>query len=476
MRLRLPVSSRRLLLITLLSLVGVMAGMLLYTSRQLEALSTMAVRYSASSLAVAEDVSSLHDLTIDMERSARQYYILADARLGADFHDALAAGKQIARRLTGRLRPQSEVLTARWIALGDGVAAQLKKGATVDERQQQRVFAQFRELAGVNQQIEKESRLAIQHGAQAFEQDVAHYRETLITLGAAVITISILAAVALGVWLSWLFDSLASAITSLGDHKRRDTPRIGGPTDMHALAERIRSVKLALESLEKDKELFVRHISHELKTPLANLREGIALLGGGIVGNLSGEQHQIVTILDKNAALLQAQIEDLLQYNTAVFAASQLDLSRIDLRALIEEVVDEQRLRCEARGIQVEVHGAAEMARLDRAKIRVILSNLLANAIHFSPQGGRIRLTLEQTAQQLRIDCIDEGCGVAPEDLDKIFNPFYQGSRQATAAKKGSGIGLSIVRLLAEAHRGTASVLPMETGAHFRITLPRHLS
>ncbi len=476
MGLRLPVSSRRLLLITLLSLVGVMAGMLTYTSQQLEALSAMAVRYSANSLAVADDVSSLHDLTIDMERSARQYYILADARLAADFNDALAAGKQVARRLNGRLRPQSELLTARWIALGDGVAAQLRKGASAGEQQQQRVSIQFRELARVNQQIEKESRLAIQQGAQDFEQDVAHYRETLLALGAAVASISILAAVALGLWLSWLFDSLASAITGLGDQSRREIPRIGGPTDMHALAERIRSVKLALESLEKDKELFVRHISHELKTPLANLREGIALLEGGIVGNLSSEQHQIVAILDKNAALLQAQIEDLLQYNTAVFLSGRLDLSSVDLRALIEEVVDEQRLRCEARGIRAEVLGHAGAARLDPGKIRIILSNLLANAIHFSPQGGRIRLTIGQTEQQFVMDCIDEGCGVAPEDFDRIFNPFYQGSRQAYAVKKGSGIGLSIVRLLAEALGGTAAILPSDTGAHFRITLPRNPS
>ncbi len=472
--LRLPFTSRRLLLITLLSLIGVMVSMLVYTSRQLEALSVTAVNYSATALAVADDVGTLHELTIDMERSARQFYILADARLATDFTEALVAGKQIASRLSGKLRPQSARLTARWIMLGDDVAAQLKKGSSASPQLQQRVFAQFRELALVNQKIEQESRLTIQQGAQDFEQGVTRYRETLVSIGTGVAAVSILAAVALGLWLSWLFDSLAFAITGLGDRTQREVPPIGGPTDMHALAERIRSVKLTLESLEKDKDLFVRHISHELKTPLANLREGIALLEAGVVGSLGGEQRQIVTILDKNAALLQAQIEDLLQYNTAVFAPGRLDLAPVALRALIEEMVDEQKLRLELRDIRVEIVGWVDAASLDASKLRIIISNLLANAIHFCPHGGRIRFIVEQTDQQLVMDCIDEGCGVAPEDADKIFNPFYQGSRQVPAVKKGSGIGLSIVRLLAEAHRGTAALLPSQVGAHFRITLPRN--
>jgi len=473
-RVRLPFSSRRLLLITLLSLVAAMAGMLLYTARQLEAMSATAVNYSATSLAVADDVSALQELTIDMERSARQFYILADARLATDFVEAMTAGKQIAARLSQKLKPQSNRLTERWVLLSDSVARQLKKGASASAQQQQRVFAQFRELALVNQQIEQASRLTIQQGAQNFEQGVARYRKTVVTIGATVAAVSLLATLALGLWLSWLFDSLAFAITGLGDRSRREVPPIGGPTDMHALAERIRSVQFALEALEKDKELFVRHISHELKTPLANLREGIALLEAGVVGTLGAEQRQLVAILDKNTALLQAQIEDLLQYNTAAFAPGRLDLSPVNLRTLVEEVVEDQRLRWEARNIRVEIHGVVDVALLDIGKIRIILSNLLANAIHFSSPDGQIRFVVEQTDQQLVLDCIDEGCGVAPDDVDKIFNPFYQGSRQIPAVKKGSGIGLSIVRLLAESHQGTAALVLSTQGAHFRITLPRH--
>ena len=451
-----------------------MAGMLTYTSRQLAVLSAAAVDYSATSLAIAGDVSALHELTIDMERSARQFYILADERLATDFNKALTAGQEIADRLGNSLMPQSAPLTERWVALGQDVAAQLKKRSPANARQQRHVFTQFRELALVNQQLEQESRRAIQQGAQNFEQGIMRYRETVITIGAAVTAVSILVAVALGLWLSWLFDSLARAISGLGDRNRSEIPPIGGPTDMHALAERIRAVKLALESLEKDKDLFVRHISHELKTPLANLREGIALLEAGIVGTLSSEQRQIMTILDKNTALLQVQIEDLLQYNTAVFAPGQLDLKPLDLRALIVEVVNEQQLRCEARDITVEVVGTVDPAPLDAGKIRIVLSNLLANAIHFSPRGGQIRFSVEQTDQALILDCIDEGCGVAPDDSGKVFNPFYQGSRQIPAVKKGSGIGLSIVKLLTEAHLGTATLVPSDQGAHFRITLPRH--
>jgi two-component system sensor histidine kinase GlrK len=471
-RIRLPFSSRRLLLTALFCLIGLMGITLTYTFQLLEALATETLNHSARSLSLADDMRSLRDLTVSMERSARQYGILDDLRLAEDFAVALKAGKQTAGRLRLALPSSDQPLTDRWAVLGDDAGDMLRRGPAAVVQQQSRMLTLFQEMADINQQLERGSRLAIQGAAQRFNRDMASYRQSLMAIGVWVAAVSMLAALILGLWLSWLFSELAAEIANLGEQKPPPTLLIGGPTDMHALALQIRAVKRTLESLEKDKELFMRHISHELKTPLANLREGVALLEDKVAGALTPEQERIVSILRANAFSLQDQIEDLLKYNAVVHSAARLDLRRTDILALIRVVIDEQRLRCEARRIRVEVTGSAKHAWLDPQKMRIILSNLLANAIHFSPEQGRIRFIIGGNDNRLTIDCADEGCGIDPDDRSRIFEPFYQGCRQVPAVKKGTGIGLSIVRQLVDSHQGKIALLQSDVGAHFRVELP----
>jgi two-component system sensor histidine kinase GlrK len=126
----------------------------------------------------------------------------------------------------------------------------------------------------------------------------------------------------------------------------------------------------------------------------------------------------------------------------------------------------------QARGLQALVEGAPRALPLDREKMAAALGNLLSNALRFSPQGGVVRFALDEHRDLLRIDCIDQGPGVAPEDAERVFEPFYQGERQPPGARRGNGIGLSIVREYVQAHGGALQLLPSQAGAHFRIELP----
>ena len=112
---------------------------------------------------------------------------------------------------------------------------------------------------------------------------------------------------------------------------------------------------------------------------------------------------------------------------------------------------------------------------LDPDKMRVALSNLLSNAIDFSPLGGEIRLAAMRSGENascLWFDCIDQGAGVADSEIEQIFDPFVQGSRRRTGVDRGSGIGLSLVREAALAQGGRAFVVPAPRGAHFRMEIP----
>lgn len=236
-----------------------------------------------------------------------------------------------------------------------------------------------------------------------------------------------------------------------------------------------------LTELEADRARLLRHISHELKTPLAALREGVALLHEEVVGPLNGEQHEVVAILEHNTGVLQRQIEDLLRYHATVFEFARLQKRLVSLRALMKGVVEAQRLQLQASGLHVEIECGDEQVCLDPDKLRVALGNLLANAILFSPEGGEIRLlaarsgdggTVSKGGDRLFIDCIDQGPGVAAADAERIFDPFVQGRRRPAAGPQGSGVGLAIVREVAAAHGGRVTLLPSAQGAHFRMDLP----
>src|SRR5690606_34178387 len=125
---------------------------------------------------------------------------------------------------------------------------------------------------------------------------------------------------------------------------------------------------------------FLRHISHELKTPLAALREGVALLKDGVTGELNPGQREVAQILHHNTLVLQDEIEALLRFNAAAFEARQLQRRDTDLLALLEAQVESQRLQWQARGLRVVVEGPAVSLQIDAEKIGSAVSNLLSNA------------------------------------------------------------------------------------------------
>jgi two-component system, NtrC family, sensor histidine kinase GlrK len=247
---------------------------------------------------------------------------------------------------------------------------------------------------------------------------------------------------------------------------------VPGPPDIRSVGQQLEWLRLRLTELDADKARFLRHISHELKTPLASLHEGVAVLGDGVAGALNPDQAEVVRILQGNTQALQQQIEALLRFNAAAFEARQLRREPTDMRALAESQVEAQRLRWQSHQLEVAVEGPAVVMPVDRDKMASALGNLLSNAIRFSPFGGQVRVTLTTQAGRLWIDVQDQGPGVAPADRDRIFEPFYRGERQPADAVRGTGIGLSIVHEYILAHGGRIELLPDGPGAHFRIELP----
>jgi two-component system, NtrC family, sensor histidine kinase GlrK len=269
---------------------------------------------------------------------------------------------------------------------------------------------------------------------------------------------------------------LDAAIRQLGSADFAHPINVPGPDDLKTLGERLDWLRRRLVELDDEKNRFLRHLSHELKTPLTALREGAELLHDEVVGPLAGSQRRVVGIMKDNSIKLQRLIEELLDYQRALHAAASLAPRRLSLDALVREVARSHELAAQAKGQRL----ALELERLhvnaDPEKLRSVVDNLIGNAVKFTPAGGRVSVLARSSGDEALIDVIDSGPGVPEDERDSIFDSFFRGRARAGGRVEGSGLGLAIAREFVEAHGGRISVVGEPAGAHFRVALPRRLA
>ncbi len=265
------------------------------------------------------------------------------------------------------------------------------------------------------------------------------------------------------------------AISELGRGTFSRPIAIRGPADLERLAAQLEWLRGRLLDLAQEKNRFLRHMSHELKTPLANIREGTELLMDGAVGELQSGQREVTAILRENGMKLQRLIENLLSFSAWQAKSVGLEISEFKLRPLIKSVLENQQLTLVAQRVRLDVQVEDLTPLADRGKVRLILDNLLSNAVKFTPRGGTISLHARGERDQLLLDVMDSGPGIPAEERNRIFEAFYQGKTPQGGHVKGTGIGLSVVTEFVNAHGGSIEILESKGGAHFRVRLPlRH--
>ena len=466
-------SFRQLLVIAFLLIAALLGAASLRALFTLEDITLQSRDNAARALELSGAAQSLNERSVSMERTSRQSVVLDDRVLRRRFNDEARDAAKIVETLESEGMPR---------ATGDQWRGHLQKmgmllsGTPDTALERERLLAQeFRELELVNTAISAQAQQAIQQRNKSLESRLDSSRKFLTQQVSWAIALAVAMAVAFGIWFTLPLRRLEAAIVGLGENRLDQAIVIQGPADLALVGQRLDWLRLRLVELDADKSRFLRHISHELKTPLASMREGVSLLEDGVAGELSQDQREIAQILRHNTALLQKQIEDLLRFNTAAFEARQLHRQTIDLLRLLEEQVDAQRLQWRARDLTISVVGEPVNMALDAEKIGTAVANLLSNAIRYSPLKGSIRLELVKFAGYVRIDFHDQGSGVAVADRERIFEPFFRGERQPLGVVRGSGIGLSIVHEYVAAHGGRVELLQDQPGAHFRIELP-HVS
>jgi two-component system sensor histidine kinase BaeS len=208
-------------------------------------------------------------------------------------------------------------------------------------------------------------------------------------------------------------------------------------------------------------------VSHELRTPLSNIRGWLEATQDGVA-----ELDPALTIsLVEEAMLLQHIVDDLQQLALADAGKLRLHLEPVDVADLVEQIATVHRAA--AAGLTVEVTGRPNLDA-DPVRLRQAVGNLLANAVHYTPAGGRVSLRAYADGDDVLIEVADTGPGIAPEHLPYVFDRFWRAEKSRSRQTGGSGLGLAIVRQLAEAHAGSATVRSEPgRGATFVLRLPR---
>lgn len=463
-------SFRQLLLVAFMLIAALLGGTALRAVVILDSLMAQSGEEAARALELNGAAQTLASRTAAMERAARQSLVLNDSVLRKRFQEESRAAHAALQQITGKGLAQGDALLWR---LRTNTVAELLDGPAVTALERERsVAGEFRELDAINSRITGQIQALIEDRNKALGSQLDASRARMMQQVLVAIALAVVLAVGLGVWLARPFKRLERAIVDLGENRLDQPINIRGPSDVRGVSQQLEWLRLRLTELDADKARFLRHVSHELKTPLAALREGVALLQDGVAGELSTSQHEVVRILHQNTLALQGQIEALLRFNAAAFEARQLHRRRTDLLALLQEQVQAQRLQWQARQLSVQVEGAPVSLAVDREKVGAAIGNLLSNAIRFSPQGGAIVVQLSAPPEGVCIDIRDEGPGVAQADAVRVFEPFYRGERQPQDAVRGTGIGLSIVQEYIRAHGGRVGLLSDSHGGHFRIELP----
>lgn len=223
------------------------------------------------------------------------------------------------------------------------------------------------------------------------------------------------------------------------------------------------------------KDEFLATLSHELRTPLNAVLGYAMLLDEGALD--SAQQHKAASVIRRNAESLARLVDDLLDTSRIVTGKMHLQLNVCDLAELVRDSVEVVRQAIEAKALHLELGlPASEPIVGDCDRLRQVLWNLLANAIKFTPPGGRISLLLDRVGTNVRLRVRDTGIGIPKESMPYIFQRFWQVENTVTREHGGLGLGLALSRYLVELHGGTIAVESggPGLGSEFCVEIPAH--
>ncbi len=467
---RYPKSLLRLILIGYAMVLVPLLGAGLYAAYSVTHLQRDGVATIDSAVSTVRHEFQLADRLVAMERTFRQHQVLREASLLKEYGVLRGHWQQSVAEYS-RLPVVGPIAedVARLVAEEDR-AFNAYLADTEDAARGEGMVAALSDIRESMARNLTRTDSLLQDAVTQFKDDaqITVWRLLIVLLGALPLSLVIL------IFFRRTFRSLLrqfeNAVRLLGHGNLDQEIHLDGPSDMRFIGRRLEWLRRRLRELESQRNQFLRNASHELKTPLAAVREGTQLLVDGVAGELSPQQRKVAEIMSSSVRRLQSLIDDLLRLQQASYDAEQIHPAEVSVSDLLREVVAAHQLSAKQRGVRLQ--GALEKVSVEGGaeQLRVVFDNLVSNAIKYSPAGGCVRISSQIALGRVLVEVRDEGPGICAEERTRVFEAFVR--LRKTESIEGNGLGLAIAREFVMAHRGTIEVLDIEQGAHFRVSLP----
>lgn len=462
-----PGSLRQLVLMAFLLVLLPLLVLAYQAYQSLDNLSTQAAEINRTTLTDARRSEAMASIALEMERSYRQFCVLGDATLATlyqnqrkqysqmlDAHAAILPDMRYYQSLRQLLTQLSEIKCQN--SGPDSASTQLLEA-----------------FSHSNVEMVQATRDVIFSRGQELQQAIAERGQFFGWQSLILFLISVLLVFLFTRMIIGPVKGVERMINRLGEGRSLgNIAAFRGPRELRSLAQRIVWLSERLSWLESQRHEFLRHISHELKTPLASMREGTELLADEVAGPLTVDQKEVVAILDNSSRHLQQLIEQLLDYNRQL-ADSPVENEQVDLEELVAAVVAAHSLPARAKMIHTEWQLGAVTCWAEPILLMRVLDNLYSNAVHYGKESGNIWIRSRQVGLRVQIDVANTGTPIPPAEQTMIFEPFFQGSHQRKGAVKGSGLGLSIAQDCIRRMQGDLQLVTLDDAdVCFRIELP----
>lgn len=475
MRFHRPKSLNGLILVGFGLVALPLLGAIIWALINLDRLAEQSEQLVNTGVMAGENTSQLADRVASLERVARTFVVLRN-------EDSLALMRLDAESMEAtieQLWPLADAANATSFARAIRVAVrQIVTTLSRDDLSEADAQAALAEFSSLRQRVSEltttlnnhiDSELSRLQASTRRAQQISAWQTAALVPGTLLLVLFFTLLVAKPI------RQIDRAIGQLGQSGFSKPIAISGPTDLEKLGRQLEWLRVRLLDLAQEKNRFLRHMSHELKTPLANIREGTELLLDGTVGELANPQREVADILRLNGLKLQQLIENLLSFSAWQSKNEVLTLSDFPLRALVISVAKAQRLALKAAQVQLKLDVEDIVVNADRDKMKTVLDNLLSNAIKFTPKDGFVTIRANATPASFVLEFADTGPGIPDHERPRIFDAFFQGKQEQGGYIAGTGIGLSVVKECIQAHDGTVELVDSGefSGAHFRIHIPQ---
>jgi len=293
----------------------------------------------------------------------------------------------------------------------------------------------------------------------------------LFALGAAV-ALALVGTGILAVGITRSLRRLSAATTAVAAGSYREPIPDVARDEIGALARSFNAMAAQLRRIDETKEEFFATLSHELRSPLTSVREAAHLLRDGVPGSLNAKQARLVTVIGHSTDRLLRLVNQMLELSRLRAGVLPLARERVDLARVVGRGVEELRPLAEEGALTLSRERVGERfeARGDEDRLVQVVVNLVANAVRFTPRGGRVTVRLIDAGPEIEIQVEDTGVGIPAAALPHIFESW----RQAHRDRGGTGLGLAVVRGVVQAHGGRITVESQEgKGSRFTVLLPR---